>query len=937
MFHLMLQKILHKKWMAVSLLIGNILLVAIAVSHPMYQEASRNRMLTDEFTNYIEQNNTYPFVVDATGMVRKNVGKTDTEAIRDFAAGASEYFGLPEVEKIFYRNLVASTAKSTTLHDGIKSEQKISIGTLSGIEDHSVILSGKMYSGSMTEDGYIEAVISQAAMVKLNLLVGEELTFPNVKYRNKDAVKIRIVGVFANSEDNDYFWFNSPDYYNTCVMIAPELFEHGFMYKNASKYQYNEHWWVLLDYTALKPAMVDDVLEKIDDAIEKYNGVYSSMVTPDYIDMLKEFKVKEKQISVTLTILQVPVIVLLCAFLFMISRQMLEMEENEIALLKSRGAGRSQIIRLYFFQSLFLSLISFAVGLPLGSLACRILGASSAFLEFESRRNLQVEYSQLVFIYGGVAVLVSMIMTLLPVFKRDKVTIVSVKRKRSRQERPLWRKLFLDVIILGVAIYGLYTFSQQEEELLNKVLSGQALDPLIFLSASLFILGAGLFSLRIHSLLIKLFYSLGKRRWRPASYTSFLQLIRTGNKQAFIMVFLVLTVAFGMFNTTIARTILANAEKNSDYNTGADIVMKEYWKNNAAYAAIDPDVEIVYSEPDYGKYGSIPGAKATAKVYRNTNTTVRSSSKTVVSVLMGIDTKDFGTVTNLDGNLLKYNFREYLNVLSKNSSALIVSSNYRDKLGYGLGDKISFTVSENGKTATATGTIYGFVDYWPGYMPKEIIINPDETTTTTENYLIVSHLSYLQEKIGIYPYEVWIDMDTDSDGFYQFVEDNSVRVTKCIDSFEKRSAISVEPLFQGTNGILTMSFITILLICSIGYLIYWTLSIRSRELLFGIFRAMGMSRSEIIHMLVNEQIFTGVVAIGFGLGIGWLASKLYVPIIQIAYSATDRSLPLELITETGDVVRLLVIIGIVFIGCLIALINQVFRMKISQALKLGED
>ncbi|MCQ2496779.1 MAG: ABC transporter permease [Lachnospiraceae bacterium] len=937
MFHLMLQKILHKKWMAVSLLIGNILLVAIAVSHPMYQEASRNRMLTDEFTNYIEQKNEYPFVVDMTGMVRKNVGKSDTEAVREFATTASEYFGLPEVQKIFYRNLVASTAKSTTIHDGLKAEQKISIGTLSGIEDHSVILSGEMYSDKMTDDGYIEAVISQAAMVKLNLLVGEELSFPNVKYRNKDAVKIRITGVFTNAEDNDYFWFNSPDFYNNCLMISPALFEHGFMYKNATKYQYNEHWWVLLDYTQLKPDMVDDVLEKVDAAIVKYKSVYSSMETPDYIEMLKDFKVKEKQISVTLTILQVPVIVLLCAFLFMISRQMLEMEENEIALLKSRGAGRGQIIRLYFFQSLFLSLISFIIGLPLGSLTCRILGAASAFLEFASRRNLQVEYSQMVFIYGGLAVLISTIMTLLPVFKRDKVTIVSVKRKRSRQEKPLWRKLFLDIIILGVAIYGLYTFGQQEEELLNKVLSGQALDPLIFLSASLFILGAGLFSLRIHSLLIKLFYSFGKKSWKPASYTSFLQLIRTGNKQAFIMVFLVLTVAFGMFNTTIARTILANAEKNSDYNTGADIVMKEFWKNNAAYAAIDPDVEITYSEPDFGKYGSIPGAKSIAKVYRNKNVTVKSPVKTVNSMIMGIDTKDFGNATHLDGNLLKYNYREYLNVLSKNSGAVLVSSNYRDKLGFKLGDKINYSVSEQGRSSSASGVIYGFVDYWPGYMPKEIVINPDETTTTTENYLIVAHLSFVQENIGFYPYEVWIDMDSSSDGFYKFVEDNSVRVTKLIDSFDRRSAISSEPLFQGTNGILTMSFITILLICSIGYLIYWTLSIRSRELLFGIFRAMGMSRSEIIHMLVNEQVFTGVVAIGFGLGIGWLASKLYVPIIQIAYSATDRSLPLELITETGDVVRLLVIIGIVFIGCLIALINQVFRMKISQALKLGED
>ena len=64
MFHLMLQKILHKKWMAASLLIGNILLVAIAVSHPMYQEASRNRMLTDEFANYMKDNNAYPMIID---------------------------------------------------------------------------------------------------------------------------------------------------------------------------------------------------------------------------------------------------------------------------------------------------------------------------------------------------------------------------------------------------------------------------------------------------------------------------------------------------------------------------------------------------------------------------------------------------------------------------------------------------------------------------------------------------------------------------------------------------------------------------------------------------------------------------------------------------------------------------------------------------------
>ena len=37
MIHFIKQKLLHKKWMVVSLLIGNILLIAIACSNPMYQ------------------------------------------------------------------------------------------------------------------------------------------------------------------------------------------------------------------------------------------------------------------------------------------------------------------------------------------------------------------------------------------------------------------------------------------------------------------------------------------------------------------------------------------------------------------------------------------------------------------------------------------------------------------------------------------------------------------------------------------------------------------------------------------------------------------------------------------------------------------------------------------------------------------------------------
>ena len=60
MLRFVLQKLIHKKWMVISLIIGNVLLIAIACSNPMYREASLTRMLQDDFDDYLEENNIYP-------------------------------------------------------------------------------------------------------------------------------------------------------------------------------------------------------------------------------------------------------------------------------------------------------------------------------------------------------------------------------------------------------------------------------------------------------------------------------------------------------------------------------------------------------------------------------------------------------------------------------------------------------------------------------------------------------------------------------------------------------------------------------------------------------------------------------------------------------------------------------------------------------------
>lgn len=933
MFRFMFHKLFHKKWMVISLLIGNILLIAIAASHPMYKTASLQRMLTDDFEKLFEENNTYPALITLKSSADKKENR-EFKKIEQLSYNICEELGIELYQRIEYLSAVSTKVESLLDRMDNNGEFRVILGSLSNLEENVNIISGKMNSKEIGPDGFIEAIVSQSALVELNLLLDEELIFHNFLDINGEAVKIRIVGVYENNDLNNDYWVSSPDGYRNTCMIDSDLFRSIFLKEGDERFNVKGVWYVQPDYTTITPEQSTTILKLLNKYQKDYLTYYSSMSESGFKEILNDFGQNEKKINLTLMILQVPIIVLLCAFLFMISGQMLSLEQNEISQLKSRGAGKVQILSMYFLQSFILSLISMVVGIPLGSYLCRVLGSSNAFLEFVQRRPLHVTITMEVIIYGLIGAAISILMTILPVIKYSKVSIVHLKQGSSKRTKVIWQKYYFDVIFLIVSIYGLYIFNNQKAELALKVLSGKSLDPLLFLSSSLFILGAGLFALRLQPLIIRLIFMIGKRFFKPASYASFLQILRTSKKQYFIMIFLILTVALGMFNATIARTILSNAEESERYSVGADIVINEVWDSNEAYVQFDPTIELVYKEPDFNKYSQIENIQSAARVYVNKNVTSTVGREKLKVQLMGINSKEFGETTNIKDGILQESYRNYLNAFATNPNAVLVSMNFKEKLGLKVGDYINY---QNQEKIGVNSIIYGFVDYWPSYYPTSTMLLPDGSMKETDNYLIISHLANIQQAWGLRPYEVWLKVEDSTDFFYQYAKDNKIKFTKYEDIGERLKDIRNETLFQGTNGILTLSFIVILLLCTVGFLIYWILSIRQRELLFGVFRAMGMSRSEIVHMLLNEQIAVALYSILFGALIGNLASRWYVPLIQIAYSATDQILPLELITNLDDMIKLFSVIAIVFISCMVILVRLIFKMKIAQALKLGED
>lgn len=936
MLKIMFQKMWHKKWMISCILLGIVLLVATVVSFPLYRKAAYDRMLQDEFENVLRDSGEWPARLDMTLVSKQQKGGTSMTQMEGYLTNLFNQLGVTEKVSGYYYRLDSQELKSSW-NRGDMGKAYTSLGMLNGLPEHVTMVYGTMYSeDGLDEDGNIEVVISDACMVRMGFLLNEVLQFVNMRDAERNPISVKICGVYKATDEDDFYWQKTPDEYNEHFMMSENLFRQMFCGENAGRFTIYCQYYALFDYTTLDSESVK-YLEKQTEYIFEEGPFRKTLSDSQYRDILKNYNLKQDKIGATLVILQIPILCLLAAFLVMISSQIYEMEQNEISVYKSRGASGKQIFRLYLYQNVFLSMVGAIAGVPLGIVFCKLLGSTRNFLEFDTSRMLEVDLSVEVLYYTLAAILAVILIMTLPTIKHSRVTIVNLKQKKAAKKRRLWEICCLDVITLGIALYGFYNFNNNAEVMAGSVLEGKSLDPLLYLSSSLFIVGMGLLFLRIQPYLIRLIYWIGKRSWGPANYASFMENMKSNGKQQFIMLFMILTISLGMYHATVARTILQNATENASYLSGADIILKETWSDNEAYIKRNPGMEFQYYEPEYGKFSKIKGYVSSTKVIYDEKATVYTPAKNSQKItLMGIDTKEFGQNTYVEDGLQAKFYYEYLNDLAMAPDGILVSKNFADKLGYKLGDKITY---ENNDRLQASGVIVGFFEYWPGYEPVLTELTPDGKVQKQEHFLLVGHYSALVQSWGATPYEVWITVDENGsdEAVYDWVQENKVRVSKYENKSLELKQVEEDPLLQGTNGILTMGFIVTIILCAAGYLIYWIMSIRSREMMFGILRACGMHKSEVFHILINEQIFYGLLSILSGIGIGKLTSKLFVPLLQSAYQADTQVLPLRLISETSDMLRLYGVVIAVMVVCLSVLIGLVFKLNISKALKLGEE
>ncbi|AEE96401.1 ABC transporter permease [Mahella australiensis] len=958
---MILRKMINNRYLVLCLLVGLIISIALVSSIPMYGEGVLQRMLTKDLEEYQVTSESYPgayklslyFKTETPAKDKANIYERLNRYITEDVPNRLNVPIITAVQSLALQPYEMKPADLTKADPNVSRFGKIQ--ALSDFDRHIKLIDGRMPNKQRVNDVF-EVLVTETVLEKLDTVLDTVFLMNMPQDTGLGQIKIKPVGVFTAKDPNDPYWLGTASINDQSLIVDMDLFKSFFAEQKKPLIKTSD-WYYALDYRKIMAKDINAFLSRNDSIIKHANNIYDGLTVSSPInDILLKYQEQEKQANILLLILNVPVLLMLIFYIFMVAFLIIDADRDEIAVLRSRGASRGHILFQYLFEGIILAGVGFAVGPLLGLLLTKLLGISNGFLEFVNRKAIPAMLSRTAYQYALLAAVGCIVMFLVPAYFvvpayfATKDTIVSYKQQEARYiGSSWWQSSFVDIILIAIGIFGLYLFDQFQQILAVTGVDPTdiQINPLLFFASTLFGLGTGLLFLRIYPWLIEGIYRIGRRFWTPSLYYVLIKVSRSLRQYEFLMIFLIMTITVGLFSANAARTWNRNMEDRIRYQIGTDIVITTVWEGQFVTAgsntssgtgsSAEPE-RLQYTEPPFLSYQQLPGVEHAAKVFKKQRADVEASGKIINDVqLMAVEPYEFGQTIWFRSDLLKpYHINDYLNLLAYEPSAVLISRSLSEKYSINPGDYID--ISWAGADA-ANFVVYGIVNYWPTWNPFDQSMKRGSELRDNQPMLVVANLPYVQNNMALEPYEIWLKLKpgASSAELYNEIRERKLPVMELKDADQEIIKLKNEPMQLGMNGTMTLGFIVSLIITFLGFLLYWIISMHKRTFEFGVLRAVGISLYQVVSMLVWEQILTSGIAVIFGIIVGGITSRLFVPMLQVAYDINSQVPPFRVIAQIEDRMKIYIMIGIMFVVGLVVLGRILARIKISQAIKLGEE
>jgi putative ABC transport system permease protein len=946
------KRLLTQRFLSLASIAGLMIASGFILSVPLYADATYFRLLREELLverelDLIQKPVDYAplsFVFELKAAGRNSPQWEDVVDVDEYLSGAAlRTIDLPILQLV--RRFRTDGYSMVPPRDPNNPGTQYTITTASfafitPMEGTITLVNGAMpqpFVSLFREGDVIETVANESLASEFGVQVGDTYSL-----RTEDGqIPVSIVGLWRAVDPTAPYW----DVKDESLLLVHEETYKGIISDRVGDELRNSTWSIIADGSSLHAndvAALQEHILTIENQAHRLLPKTTLIASP--LEALARYQDNAPTLTYLLFAFSVPILSLILAFIGLVAGLFVNQQRGEMAILRSRGASALQVVGISLLQGILLGAVALAGGIGLGYWITHSIGKARSFLDFSAAGGVRVSMTPQVLGYGllGIAVIL-IIQVLIPTLSAAENTIVTYKQERARSLRiPWWQRYWLDVILLIPAAYGLWQLLQQSKQALDgsETIPDPLQNPLLLLVPALGIFSVALFTLR----LVPRFMDFISRLLKPSKSVGLLMaaryLARTPALYSAPLVLLVLTLGLSAFTASLARTLDSQLDKQIHYQVGTDINLHEI---GTTFNEDSPNP--IYTFGPLEDHLSIPGVESATRVGRYKFSAIVPAGSLQGSFL-GIDRLTFPSAAYWQRDFASEQLGVLMNSLAADPTGILVPKSLLTQRKLQIGDtlQLGITTGVAGQSIPMEARIVGSFDLFPTWYPED-------------GALVVGNLEELFLRAGAeYPHEVWLGTRRDAEpemvaytvrGFSILLDqqaDQSKLVQTGLNTIVRDwssaelniRAEQRRPERQGLFGLLSVGFVASALLTVLGFLLYALFSFRRRFIEMGMLRAIGLSIQQMTSLLAAELAFLVLLGIGVGTALGVFASRLFVPFLQIGASAQSQYPPFQIEIAWLSIVQIYVLFIFLFLAALSALSGLLVRMKIFQAIKLGE-
>ena len=935
------------KGLTLSLLLGWTAAVGLSLSVPLYADAVNYCLLRQELQTAHERTPAFAFLFRYVGSWHGALEWEQVQGADTYLRGpVASDIGLPLEHAIRYfktdnfRLFPTSEAAYANVRDPL---EWLSLGFISDLADHATLLEGSLPTPPSPTDEAIEVLLHHKLATELGLQVGEEY----ILFGRKEAdarggepvqIQVRIAGVWQASDPEEMYWFYSPDVFDRVFLIP----EDSFLQRIAPALNgevYLSVWYLLLDGSAVYTDDVPPLLARIAAAETRAATLLpKSRLDRSPAEAMEKYRFQAYLLTILLSVFAVPVLGLILYFVALTAGMAVRRQQTEIAVLRSRGTSRWQVLGVYLLEGLALGAAALGMGVLLGQAIALAMGQIRSFLTLVNRPPLPVRlvWNSLRFAVG--AVVLAMLTTLLPTLSAAGHTVVTHKQEQARAlRRPFWQRYFFDLFLLAPPLYGYYLLRQRGTLSIN-LGSGATADPfqnpLLFLVPTLFIFALGLLFIRLFPFLMRALAWL--TGWLPVTslVLALRQLARSSGHYTGPLLLLILTLGLAAFTASMALTLDDHLLDRVYYQIGADLQLTEVGESTETsqdhFAPLATQAE---EEKETGpkwlflpvsEHQQVQAVEAAARV--GTYTARSSLGSDQEGTFIGVDRVDFPRATFFRRDFAPEPLGGLMNRLALDSRALLVERGFLAHNRLDIGVPLQLELTMGSERRTVKFVVAGVLDLFPTLYPED-------------GPFFVGNLDYAFQQMGDeYPYDVWLTTDSErpTKDVVADLEAIGFQIIGYDDARETILEEQTRPARQGLFGVLSVGFLAAAGLTVLGFLLYAVFSFRQRFIELGVLRAIGLSVEQMAAFLAGEQMALIIAGAAVGTGLGVWASQLFIPFLQVRSGFHPHTPPFVVRIAWPDIFQVYAIFGAMLLVAVAVMLILLIRMRVFEAVKLGE-